>query len=149
MQSAELLGVFTTTPRVFWYTSNLQPYSPRLIIVMFISNSTIQLTIFCKPWFRHCHFNTQSSRYLNPHDHLQARRYRFYQMLHHCLAPILQVQQLLRLVHYASYHSFWQPRWNRQYNPPNHADIWMLLESPPHMLVIENAISIVACSSTS
>jgi len=51
--------------------------SSGVIIIMFISNSTIPLTIFCTPWYRHCNYNTQSSRYLNPHDYLQAICYQF------------------------------------------------------------------------
>jgi len=68
VQISELLGVFPTSLTVFWCTSNMEPYSLGVIIRMFISTSTIQLTIFFTPWFRHFNFNTQSSRYLNPHD---------------------------------------------------------------------------------
>jgi len=146
---SELLGVLDASPRVFQCTSNLEPYSPEVIIIMFISNSTLQLTIFCTPWFRHCNFNTQSSRYLNPHDYLQAIRYSFYLMQHHSLAPNVQVQQLLWQVQYASYQSVWQPGWTRQHNQPNHEDLCTLLESPPHILEVEDVISIVGCSCTS
>jgi len=149
MQISELLGVLAASARVCRCTSNLEPYSTWVIIIMFIFNSTIQLTMFCTPWFRHCNFKTQSSRYLNPHDYLQAIRYRFYMMQHYSLAPDVQVQQLLRQVQYASYQSVWQPGWTRQHNQPNHADLCTLLESPRHNLEVEDVISIVesCCSS--
>jgi len=102
VQISELLGVLAASPSVFWCTSNLEPYSPGAIIIMFISNSTIQLTIFCTPWFRHCNFNTLSSRYLNPHDYLKAIRNWFHLMQHYSLTSNVQVQQLLRQVQYGS-----------------------------------------------
>ena len=149
MQMSELLGVLAASPRVFRCTSNMEPYSPGVIIILFISNSTIQLTIFCTPWLRYCNFNTQSGRYLNPHDYLQAIRYRFYLMQHYSLAPNVQVQQLLWLVQYASSQSVWQPGWTRQHNHPNHEDLCTLLESPLHILEVEDVLSIVKSSSTS
>jgi len=159
----DLLGVFTVCLRVFRYTlnlesyspgvfrciSNLEPYCQGVIIIMFISNSTIQLTIFCTPWFRHCNFNTQSSRYLNPHDYLLAIRYQLYLMQHYSLAPNVQVQQLLWQVQYASYQSIWQFRWTRQHNQPKHPDLCTLLETPLHILEVEDIISIVRSSCTS
>jgi len=149
VQISELLGVLAASPRVLRCTSNLQPYSPGVIIIMFISNRSIQLTIFCTPWFRHCNFNTQSSRYLNLHDYLQAIRYQFYLMQHYSVAPDVQVQQLLPQVQYASYQSLWQPGWTRQHNQPNHADLCTVLESPPHILEVEDVICIVGSSCTS
>ena len=148
MQISEILGALAASPRVFRCTSNLEPYSPQVIVIMFISNSPIQLTNFCTPWFRYCNFNTQSSRYLNPHDNLQAIRYWFYLMQHYSLPPNVQVQQLLRQVQYASYQSVWQPRWTCQPNQPNYVDLCTLLESPLHILDVENKISIVEYSCT-
>jgi len=42
----ELLGVLAESQRLFRCILNLEPYSPGVIIKMFISNSTIQLSIF-------------------------------------------------------------------------------------------------------
>jgi len=142
VQILELLGVLAMSPREYQCSSNLELYSPGVNIIFFISNSSIQLTILCTPWFRHCNFNTQSSRYLNPHDYIQAIRYWFYLMQHYSLAPNVQLQQLRQQVQYASYHSVWQPGWTRQHNQPNHADLWTLLESPLHKLDVENVLSI-------
>jgi len=149
VQILELLGVLAASLRVFRCTSKLEPYSLGVIIIMFISNSTIQLTIFCTPWFRHCNFNTQSSRYLNPHDYLEAIRYRFYLMQHYSLAPNVQVQQLLWQVQYASNQSVWQPGWTRQQYQPNDADLYTFLESPPPILEVEEVMSTVGTSCTS
>ena len=149
MQISELLGVLATSLRVSRFTPNLELYFPRVIIVMYISNSTIQLTIFCTPWFWHCNFNTLSSRYLNPHDYLQAIYYWFYLMQHYSLVPNVQVQQLLQRVQYASFQSIWQSRWTRQHNQPKHADLYTLLESPPHISEFEDVMSIAEPSCTS
>ena len=149
MQIVELLGVMAASPRVVRFTLKLEPYSPGVIIIMFISNSTIQLTIFYTPWFRHCSFNTQSSRYLKPHDYLKAIRYWFNLMQHYSLAPNVQVQQLLWQVQYASYQSVWQSGWTRQHNQPNYGNLCTLLESPQNILEVQDIISIVQYICTS
>jgi hypothetical protein len=46
VEIAEQLGVLAASPKLFQRISNLKPYSPEVIIVMFISYSTIQFTIF-------------------------------------------------------------------------------------------------------
>jgi len=46
VQISEVLGVLAASPRSFWCISNLEPYCLGWIIIMFIPNSTIQLTIF-------------------------------------------------------------------------------------------------------
>jgi len=149
VHNLELLGELAASPRVFRCTSNLEPYSLVVIIIMFISHSTIQLTIFCTPWFRHCNFDTQSRRCLNAHDDLQAIHYWFYLMQYYSLEQNVQVQQLLRQVHYVSYLSVWQPGSSRQHNQPNHVDWCTLLKSPPHILEIEDVISIDESSCAS
>jgi hypothetical protein len=149
VQVLKLLGVLAASERVLWCTSNLEPYSPGVIIIMFISNGTIQLTIFCTPWFRHCNFNIQSSKYLYPHDELQAIHYRFYLIQQYSPAPNVHVQQLLLQVQYASYQSVWQPGWTRQHNQPSHADLCTVWVSPPHNPEVEDVISTVGSSSTS
>jgi hypothetical protein len=42
----ELFGVFAVSPTAFQCTSNLEPSLPEVNMIMFISNSTIQLTTF-------------------------------------------------------------------------------------------------------
>jgi hypothetical protein len=148
VQIAELFRVLATSLRVFKCTSNLEPCSPGVIIILFISNGTIQLTIFCTSWFRHCNINTQSSMYLNPHDYLQAIRFWFYLMQHYSLAPILQVQQLLRQAQYASYQSVSHPGWTSQHNQPNNGHLCTVFESPPHSLEVEDVVFIGGSSYT-
>jgi hypothetical protein len=46
---AEVLEELAASPEVMWGTSNREPYTPGVIILMFISHSTIQLTIFFIP----------------------------------------------------------------------------------------------------
>jgi len=144
-----VLGVLAVSPRLFRCTLNLEAYSPEVIFIMFKSNSTIRVTIFLlHTLIQACKFNIQSSRYLNPQDYLQGIRYWFHEM-QHCLAPNVPVQQLLRQVQYAFYHSVWQPGWTHQHNQPNHADLCTLLESPPHIVVLQDVISIDQSSCTS
>jgi len=103
MQLSELLGVLAVSARLFWCISNLEPSSLGVIIIMFMSNSTIQLSIFLlHTLMQALYLNIQSSRYLNPFDHLQARCYRFY-LMQHSLAPNVPVQQWLRQEQYESY----------------------------------------------
>ena len=49
VQIPELFGVWAASPRRFQCILNLEPYSPGVIITMFISNSTIQLTNYLCP----------------------------------------------------------------------------------------------------
>jgi len=60
----------------------------------------------------------------------------------------VQVQQSLQQVEYVSYQSIWQPRYTHPHNHLNHADLCTLLESPPHILEVEDVISIVGSSCT-
>jgi len=46
VKSLKLLGVIAVSPIACQWTSNLEPSPPEVIMIMFISNSTIQLTIF-------------------------------------------------------------------------------------------------------
>jgi len=85
--------------------------------------------------------------YRNPHFYLRSICYRSY-LVRHSLARNVPVQQLLWQVLYASSHSVWQLGWTRQYNQTNHADLWTLLESPLHILELEDVISIVESSCT-
>jgi len=148
MQISELLGVWATSLRRFRCISNLEPYSPRVIIITSISNSTVPLTLFLlHTLIQALPLNIQSSRYLNPHDNLQPICYRCY-LIQHSLAPNVPVQQLLRQVQHATYQSVWQPGWTRQHNHPNHEALSTLLESPPHILELEDVISIVESSCT-
>ena len=149
MQILVKLGVLGTFPRLLWFTLNLEPYTLGVIIIMFISNSTIQLTIFLlHTLIQTLKLNMQSSSYLNPHDILETIRYRFY-LMWHFLAPNVPVQHVLQHVQYASYQSVWQPRWTRQHNQPHHADICSVLESPTHIHEQEDVISIVEALSAS
>jgi len=152
MQISELLGVLgvlAASPRLFWWTMNLAASSPGVINIMFMSYSTSRLTIILlHTLIQACKFNIQSSRYLNPQDYLQAIHYQFYQR--QCsLASNVPVQQMLQQGQYASYQCVWQPEWTRQHNQPNYADRWTLLESPPHILQLEDLISIARSVCTS
>jgi len=72
---------------------------------MFMSNGIIQVTIFLlHTWFQTLQLNIQSHRYLDPHDHIQPIHCRLYLMQHSLTRNVL-VQQLLRQVQYACYHS--------------------------------------------
>jgi len=139
----EELGVLSMSPTVFRYASNLEAYSPGYGLIMFMSNCTIQLIIFIlHTLIRTLQLNMQSSRYLNPHDWLQAIRYQF-NLMQHSLAPNVPVQQSLQQGQFASYQSVWQPRWTQQHNSPNQGDPCTLFESPPHILNLEDVIPIV------
>lgn len=46
IQISELLGVLNPSPRLFWYTLNLEQYSLEVIIIIYTLNSTIRLTNF-------------------------------------------------------------------------------------------------------
>ena len=149
MQISEVLGILATSSRVLQQTSNLEPYSRDVIIIIFMLTSTIPLTIFCTSWFRHCNFNTHPSRYLNPHDYFQAIHCQLDLMQHYAFARNVQVQHLLQQVQYASDQSVWHFRWTHQHNQYNQANHCTLLESPPHILELEDVISIVGSSCTS
>jgi len=58
------------------------------------------------------------------------------------------VQQLLRQIASASDRCVWQPWWTHLHNQPNHADLSALLESPSHILELEDWISSVESSVT-
>jgi len=69
--------------------------------------------------------------------------------MQHSLGPNVLVQQLLWLLDYASNQSVWQSGWPHHKNQTNHLDLCTLLESPPHILELEEVISVVESSSTS
>ena len=148
LEVLRVLGVLAASPRLFRCTSNLKAYSPGEMFILLNQNSTIWVTIFVlHTLIQACKFKIQSSRYLNPHDYLQSIHYRLYQM-QYSLATNVPVKQLLRQVQYASDESVGQPGWIRQHNHPYHADLCTLLQLPPHILVLEDIISIVQSSCT-
>ena len=69
--------------------------------------------------------------------------------MQYSLAPNVPALQLLRQVQYASHQSVWQPRWTHQHNQANNADHCTSLESPPHILELEDIISFIQSSGTS
>jgi len=58
--------------------------------------------------------------------------------MQHSPAPNAPVKLCLQWVHYASYSFVWQPRWTRQHNQPNDEVLCTLLESPLHILELED-----------
>jgi len=119
-----------------------------VIIILFIANYTIQLTIFLlHTIIQAVWLNIQSSRYLNPHDNLQAICIQSY-LMQHSLAPNVLVYQFLQQVQYAADQSFWQPGWTRQYKQRNDTEPCTVLESPLHTLELQDVITIVESSCT-
>jgi len=149
VQISERMGILATFPRPFLCTSMLEPNSPGLIIIMFISNSTIWSTIF------HLHtliqaymFNIQSSRYPHRDNYLQAVWYRCY-VMQNSLSLIVWVPQLLWQVQYVCYQSLWPAGKTSRYNQRGHADLCSLWESLPHNLEVQNVICIAVSFRTS
>ena len=149
MQILDLVGVLATFPRLFQCIWNLEPCFPAVIIIIFLPNSTIQLTIFLLHTFIQSVFlDVRSSRYQSSHDYLQAINYWSY-LMQLSLAPNVPVEQLLWQEHYVSYQSHWQTGWSCQYNQANHPDLCSLLESLLHNLELDDVISRVELSWTS
>jgi len=91
----ELLGVLATAPRLFQCILNLEPYSLGVIIILLISNSSIQLPIFLLHiLIQALQLNTQSSTYLIPSDYAQSTHYHSY-LMQHSLTPNVLRQQWL------------------------------------------------------
>jgi len=148
VQISDPLGVLAMTPKWFWCILIPELYSPGEIIIMYVLNSTIQLTIFLLHiLIQILSLHILSSTYLYQQDWLQARCDQ-YHLIKHSFTQNLSVQQLLRQVQNAFYQSVWIRRSTYQHNQLNHAVLSALLESPPHNLEIEYVIFTLESSYT-
>jgi len=88
---SEQFGLLAAFRRLFRCISNLKPYFPGLIIIMFISNNKIQFAIFLqRTLIQALQLNIQCSMYLNPHNYLHVICYWFF-LMQHSVAPNVPV----------------------------------------------------------
>jgi len=91
----------------------------------------------------------QYSRYLHPHDYLQAICYQC-SLMQQSPSPTMLVQLLLQWAQFEAYLCVWHHRWTCEYNEPNHADRSTSFVSPPHILSFQHVIPIFepSCASS-